>query len=464
MARQRHPNTLPQDRDQRLVSTPYGRGLVVRSHPQNGIQDIQLLNWDWDDTDTTTTTTTSSRQPPMLYSPLSYESVAPMVGDDVLTVYGRGRVIALKPPQTIVVELTSWRLAQRSTVTCYLDSSTHQVQVVRKKTLHEMNNAWERVQHAQELKKDATRHFGTKNFEKALLIYSKAVDAVRNVQHDVNSTNELRADLVLLMITCCNNAATCCIHLAKYGLAIHFSKNALVLIDALYEKRGMKIHSILVKEGLSDAKLFGEYKVKSLLMIAKGLVMEQQGEYADAMDVLKQANEAIAIYAANEEEEDSDSNSTLLLLSQQKQVKRLYATCIQRKKALKRKEKQRAQAMFASPLKETTPCKEKDKQENTNPIVTPSPQPTSQATETDEEELEEISEQDSETSPASKRSVSFADNTKPGSREFLVEQDDDDDNDDDEMPWYEGHKEALVLSAVAGLAALSVVLLRSHRK
>jgi tetratricopeptide (TPR) repeat protein len=380
-----------------------------------------------------------------------------MLGDDVLTVYGRGRIIGLQPQvHNVIVELTSWRLAQRSTVKCYLD--VHQVQVVRKKTLHKMN-AWERVQHAHEWKRQATDFFGRKNYEQALACYSKAVDAVRNVQHDAQSSNEVRADLVLVMITCCNNAATCCIQLSRYDLAVNFAKNALVLIDALYEKRGMKVHSILVRDGTSDEKMFGEYRVKALLMIARGL--SERGECDSAIVSLKQAKDAIAMYY--NADSDSDSSGRSHLFSQQKQVKRLHATCVERKKALKQKEKQRAQAMFAtSPSSKNTPVKkENDKPDNANPIVTPSPKPTNTAIETDEE-LEELASETS--SPTTKRSVSFADDTKPGSREFLEEQDHDDDDVEEETPWFGEHKEALVLSAIAGLAALSVVLLRSHRK
>jgi hypothetical protein len=129
MARQ-HPL---QDRDQCLVMTPYGRGLVIRTRPEDGMQDIQLLDWEM--------SSTKSRQPkPMLHSRLSYKSVVPMVGDDVLCVYGRGRVISIRPPNLCVVQLTSWRLAQQSVVWCYLD--INQVQVVRKKTTNEMD-AWE---------------------------------------------------------------------------------------------------------------------------------------------------------------------------------------------------------------------------------------------------------------------------------------------------------------------------------
>jgi hypothetical protein len=139
---------------------------------------------------------------------------------------------------------------------------------------------------------------------------------------------------------------------------------------------------------------------------------------------------------------------------------------VQQKKAIKQKEKQRAQAMFASPLKEEdkeSPVASKQASTNRSPITSLSPEPTTPIeTALDisngdlEQELEDVSDK---TIPY-KKSVSFADGTKQGSREMLSEED----ADEEEIPWYVEHKEALVLSAVAGLAALSVVLLRSRRK
>jgi chemotaxis protein histidine kinase CheA len=227
----------------------------------------------------------------------------------------------------------------------------------------------------------------------------------------------------------------------------------------LYEKRGLKIHSILLKEGLTDAKLFGEFKCKSLLLLAKGLA--ERGEYVSAIDTLKQALDVITKYTAD----SSDSKANLH--SQQKEVKRLYASCVQRKKALKEKEKQRAQAMFAaSPSKESKESPVAPKQASTNrtSIVSPSPEPR-EPTETtaldmSKDDLEQESEDVSDNAIPFKKRVSFANDTKQGSREMLLEEVDD----EEEMPWYEEHKEALVMSAVAGLAALSVLLLRSLRK
>ena len=55
-----------------------------------------------------------------------------------------------------------------------------------------------------------------------------------------------------------------------------------------------------------------------------------------------------------------------------------------------------------------------------------------------------------------KRSVSFSDDTKPG--KDCVPQED-----EDELPWYDEHKEALILSGIVGLAALATVLLRGRK-
>ena len=203
----------------------------------------------------------------------------------------------------------------------------------------------------------------------------------------------------------------------------------------------------------SDAKLFGEFKCKSLMLLAKGLM--ERGDYVSAMDSLKQALDVITKYTAD------SSDSKAPLQSQQKEVKRLYATCLQRKKALKQKEKQCAQAMFASPSKEykESPAASEQVSTNRSPTMTPEPTTPTETTALDDDlnlELEDVSDK---TIPY-KKSVSFADGTKQGLPEIQSEEDDD----EEQVPWYSEHKEALVLSAIAGLAALSLVLLRSRRK
>jgi hypothetical protein len=57
------------------------------------------------------------------------DSMEPAVGNAVLCIYGRGRVLEVYPEKhQVAVRLSSWRLAKASWVTCYL--STEAVQVV----------------------------------------------------------------------------------------------------------------------------------------------------------------------------------------------------------------------------------------------------------------------------------------------------------------------------------------------
>jgi hypothetical protein len=70
-------------------------------------------------------------------------------------------------------------------------------------------DAHEKVELAQSQKLKATEYFSKKkDYALALNAYAGALDAVRNVQHDNSSTNEVRADLIVTMVTCSNNAAT----------------------------------------------------------------------------------------------------------------------------------------------------------------------------------------------------------------------------------------------------------------
>eukprot|EP00978_Attheya_sp_CCMP212_P049470 scaffold669091_cov59-Attheya_sp.AAC.1 len=298
----------PEAVHQRLVETPYGgRGLVVRTRNSTDnsssnksntppIHEVQLLEWN-------KTPAKSRQHAPMLYTAEELPSVQPKIGDDVTCLFGRGTVTDIlyatndnnnndnddpashadetnetKVPLQYVVTLTSWRLANRSRVVCHFPSvqalQTHDrnkenvsltaagndgLSVVRKHKLAEMGT-YERVEFAQSQKVVANAQFLAQHFEVALNLYANAIESVRYVQHDSRSTNQLRADLVTLMVTCNNNAGTCCIQLGKWVEATRFARNALVLLDALYGKRGKKIHTLLVEEGMGDEKLFGEWR------------------------------------------------------------------------------------------------------------------------------------------------------------------------------------------------------------
>jgi tetratricopeptide (TPR) repeat protein len=470
----------------------------------------------------------------MLYSAADYESVDIQQGDDVQTVFGRGRVlnvIAVKIRQSIEtpmtdpllqtesdklavserqltkyqVQLTSWRLAGRSTVKCFLfHTPSCPIRVLRKKTLTEMN-ARERVEFAQRQKSSAIQIFAQKKYQQALNIYAGAVEAVRYVQYDSDSSNECRADLVEVMVTCSNNAATCCVQLQKWSDAQRYAQNALVLLDALYSKRGMKIHAILTKHtpGLCDAKLFGEWRVKSYMIIARAL--GEKEEYSEALEILKKTRDIITLYTTGDEAERAvDSkvgqDSIVKLKNQEREVARLVSTFLEQKKESLKRERATAQAMFAphgveddktSPSSNTSGSGTADTTNSTaisdvspagnlsatSPnIISPSPCPSPRTSPSPLSALKPSSKSlvssfnttnssnpkpDTKPNHAPKR-VSFADKLEDTCILDKAQDDaiDDDDNDDNDEPWYLEHKEALVVLALGALASLSFILMR----
>jgi tetratricopeptide (TPR) repeat protein len=334
----------PEDKDKSLLQTPYGCATVIRTrrHADGTVAMREMELSDWKQADGNT----GPVRPATLFSPVKFPSIVPEVGNDVVCQYGRGRVIGIRrfTEDQVAVCLSSWRLAGRSRVTCYLAASA--VQVVRPKKIYEMT-VFERVEFAMELKTKTAADFAAKNYESALVTYASAVDAVRYVQHKSDSSNEVRADLVVLMITCSNNAATCCTKLKKWDEADKFARNALVIIDALEPKRGKRIHKLLNESGYSDHKLFGEWRVKSCIIMATAALRKEN--YDDAIDILKKAREVIDKYTAQEFiKQPALRSSVNSLVANGKEVKRLHSKCKDGRRAVLKKEKSRAQAMFGS--------------------------------------------------------------------------------------------------------------------
>ncbi|KAL9189521.1 hypothetical protein ACHAXT_009196 [Thalassiosira profunda] len=477
------PQQQPEDADQAIVSTPYGRGLVVRSRKSDGIKEVSLLELESERCFASRSSPASSRNregaldgggrgrtPFMMYTPVDYPSVAARVGDDVVCQYGRGRVtkisrVACKGKEPVLkysIAITSWRLGGRSTAICHVTSPPPRV--VRKHTLREMD-AHERIDHAKSEKAKATSYFSEKkNYQAALEKYAEAVDAVRNVQHDYTSTNEVRADLIVVMVTCSNNAATCCVKLEKWPEASKFAKNALILLDALYGKRGKKIHTILKKEGTIDAKLFGEWRVKSYLVVARSCI--EEGEVSDALAVLKKARTVAMGYideiSAKQQTCTKEEKASLKsLTSQVKEIRRLSSICLEKKKATKQMEKKRAKAMFGG-NKENTPPVEANKEKDMQP-----PQSKEKGDNTaGENGIKPTSRQEEKTipyqrksslntkkdgRPSMEKSVSFSEKP-PEVKEF--------ESTDEESPWYSEHQEALIMLGIAGFSAVALMALR----
>jgi hypothetical protein len=468
----------PEDADQVIVQTDFGKGIVVRTRKSDGIKEIRLF------TDGESITTSSGRavgnrgEPNMLYTPKDYPSVSACVGDDVICQYGRGILTEVSSDSSnYTIELSSWRLSGRSNVTCHV---TTPPKVVRKHSLSEMD-ATERVALAKSLKAQAANHFADKDYDSALNTYASAVDKVRNVQHDHTSTNEVRADLVVIMITCSNNASTCCIKLQKWEEASKFAKNALILLDALYGKRGMKIHTILNQEGIIDGKLFGEWRVKSYLVVARACM--EQGEVGDAIVILKKARTMGMqfIQELNSSEQCSrkeEKSSLRSLTSQMKEIKRLLEEYTEKKKAAKKIEKKKAkvmaQALFGDGKENnSTPNDEiemKDKEK-----LSKGKQPIAEGKSSENASDEHTNSNGGGTAttkklpfvrksslksklkreyPSVQQSVSFSDQP-PQVKEFERSKDD-----EDESPWYSEHKEALIMLGIAGFSVVAFVGLR----
>eukprot|EP00584_Thalassiosira_punctigera_P021247 CAMPEP_0172554884 /NCGR_PEP_ID=MMETSP1067-20121228/56866_1 /TAXON_ID=265564 ORGANISM="Thalassiosira punctigera, Strain Tpunct2005C2" /NCGR_SAMPLE_ID=MMETSP1067 /ASSEMBLY_ACC=CAM_ASM_000444 /LENGTH=488 /DNA_ID=CAMNT_0013343343 /DNA_START=110 /DNA_END=1576 /DNA_ORIENTATION=+ len=464
----------PEDADQAIVLTPYGRGLVVRSRNSDGIKEVQLLEWE------SFAKPHKQQRPFMMYTPKDYPSVTPRVGDDVVCQYGRGRVTQIsrspdaegEPSLKYSIALSSWRLNGRSTVICHVTSPPPRV--VRKHTLSEMD-AHEKMELARSQKSKATNYFSRKkDYNLALTTYASAVDAVRNVQHDHSSTNEVRADLVVVMVTCSNNAATCCIKLEKWDEASKFAKNALVLLDALYGKRGKKIHTLLNKEGTIDAKLFGEWRAKSYLVVARSCMEGQRVN--DAMGVLKKARGVAIEYIdeinAKQQDYSKEERASLKnLTSQVKEIRRLLVECSDKKKATKKMEKRRAKAMFGGDKESKNTEGQKQRggtkgNEEKGRITIPA---ASQVVGNKGENVlhdqgeknphkqsssSNIKKED-RSQPTVSKSVSFS-HLPPQINEYEMSADDNDES----SPWYSEHREALIMLGIAGISAVALMALR----
>lgn len=498
--RNQQQNNTPEDKDQRLVRTPYGKGLVVRtrfrkreetvqstnevqkyyeyfSPNPKGIQihEIRLLDW----------------QSATLYSSANLTSITPEVGHDVISQYGRGIIseiidpnpddVESKLPKKFLISLTSWRLANRSLVKCYLTESSFCV--VRRKLRREMN-AYDKVTYAQNRKKEAAVQFANAEYNPALLSYSDAVNAVRYVQHDSSSSNEIRADLLEVMVTCNNNAATCCIKLKQWNEAKRFATNAMILLDALYNKRGMKIHGILNKDGITDAKLFGEWRGKSLTNIAKTWMHLK--DYEQGIQWLKKAKESINPYILHRDVDMSPAkkkivenhqyySSQTILTRMDKEINKLLHHSLQKKKAIDKKEKLRAKAMFggssfSNPTKEMPKLSVNDGERKeaspTKDSNTKNKDLENKALK-DTKNIKDVTENGHHSRPSilrrpsittnglndsrnnNERRVQFGEGVKKAN-EYI------DEDDEIEEPWYKEHKEALIIAGtfLAGAALL----------
>jgi hypothetical protein len=239
------------------------------------------------------------------------------------------------------------------------------------------------------------------------------------------------------MITCCNNAGTCSLLLNRWEETYKFGKNAIVLLDAFYEKRKKsKILKLLYDEKMEEQKIFGTWKVKGLTLIARGLAEKHDTE--EAISNLKKALDVIALY---KKEGDPMYQQ---LLAQEKQLRKLYNTYRQQIKVQRKKEKQRAMAMFKSSPSEEPKALRKIDPESLQRKSDANPDPNSKSTscfvEAPSVELNEICIKEHP-----KKELVFEDRSKPGDIDPY-----------EDMSFFSEHKEALLLlvGGFVGSAAL----------
>jgi tetratricopeptide (TPR) repeat protein len=295
----------------------------------------------------------------------------PVVGSVVVCIFGRGRVLEVRQEkQQVVVRLSSWRLGKASWVTCYLSMAA--VQVVCDKKVDDMT-VDEKVLYAQVIKEEGTRQFAAKDYEGALRTYTRAVENMRYV-HEA-PTEKALVDVVLLSITSSNNAATCCSLLEQWDEAASFARNALVLIESLEPKQNDNLHkrmfhARLSNLGYTDSKLFGEWRVKSLLTIAKAFAKNEK--YQEALGTIKVARAVIDKYTAHEYiKQPALLGSIKHLRANEKQARKLKKVCKESLKAnLKAEQKLQIDELYPSPA--TTPTGfDEDEDEETSESSSP---------------------------------------------------------------------------------------------
>lgn len=155
-----------------------------------------------------------------------------VIGTEVTTPYGRGRVKALGDEQMAVI-LTDWRLARGSSVVCYLNYDC--VSIFVPKTLAEMSLE-DKVERARAMKVRGASEFVAKDYAAALGSNTRAVDAVRSILRTGLEPGELRSSLLILKVDALNEAAACSNHLGVHESSEMFARRALQLTGKLQFK------------------------------------------------------------------------------------------------------------------------------------------------------------------------------------------------------------------------------------
>mmetsp|Transcript_17227 Transcript_17227/g.34532 ORF Transcript_17227/g.34532 Transcript_17227/m.34532 type:complete len:427 (+) Transcript_17227:180-1460(+) len=306
------------------VATPYGNGIVTKAGSVTPAGEavvpaaLSLRSWKL----------ANGTSPTLYTSTTTWPEVVPPVeeGCDVKTQYGRGRVEALVDGRATVL-LTEWRLAGSSRVRCYLDVG--QCTFVERKKFNELTGL-EKIDEANVRREKAKAVLGSGDFSGAAELYKQACFYLQTVDNDSLTDNASRASLLECMIACKNNAAMCCNRLKQSADAAQFANDAVLLLDAIYKQRGLKIHAHLNSMGLSDTTLFHAWRSKGLLYGAQARA--ETKDFTLAVELLKRC---IALTAGVDSLKGIDAKA-----------KKLMVACKQSEEILRKRERKAAKKMF----------------------------------------------------------------------------------------------------------------------
>lgn len=198
----------------------------------------------------------------------------PRIGSTVVCLFGRGRIVEIRPNEKqVVVCLSTWPpranpssfSSHSSRVTCYLAASA--VTVVQPNSLHEMS-VLINVDFGQGLKEQAAKALTVKDYAAAVQMYARtlfAVDAVQYMRHKSVSNNEVRLDLLILVISCSNKFATCW---SKIEQADAGSLDSLKV-------QGGDIHTLRAR--IAYSRIFGGWRAEHFLVTARAFAAQPNG-------------------------------------------------------------------------------------------------------------------------------------------------------------------------------------------
>jgi tetratricopeptide (TPR) repeat protein len=198
------------------------------------------------------------------------------------------------------------------------------------KKIHEMSLS-DRVEYAQELKGQAAKDYASKDYKAAYPKYARAVDAVQTAtETSDNMSIDRRVPAIMLLITCSIKAAVCSRNLEQWDEAERFSRNATVILDSLEPKLGENIRAQVDQTAYS--RIFGEWRVKSLMVMAQALAEKQNTE--QAIKILRRAQDVITQYSAPEFAlQPLLKSSVKRLRAQDEDILILQAQCIRQRQA-----------------------------------------------------------------------------------------------------------------------------------